>query len=170
MPDPTLPFPEFEISVDAMVAEAALDLVRADPALSNYFKTIDVYEIDEFLEADSFAPPALGLIPDASDERRIGGNRQAILTTAVAFVYVTAQPHRAGTQRFLRLRIFNYLKRLLAANAGELLWQGRRVSEALLTFRRLSGGRMHPSGSYFVTRAVAEFQSNVHEATREFIE
>ncbi len=168
MPETELPHPEFQLSVDAMVAEAVLGALRADPALRNFMTSIEPYELEELLTASTFSSRALAVILDATEERRVGGNHQAVLTTSVALAYVTDSRDRVGTERWLRARLGDHIKRVLATGGGELHWQGRRVSEALLTFRRVSGAAQ--IGAYLITRFVAVFESNVDEATREYIE
>ena len=89
--------------------------------------------------------------------------------TGPTLVYVTAAGDHVGTQRWLRARIADYLKRLILRDAGVLQWRGRPVTEALVAFRRLSGALQLGAGAYLGTRFVAEFTSDIYEATREFI-
>lgn len=171
MPEPGLPHPEFAMSVDAMVAEAVLATLRADPALRTFMQSIEVYELEDLLITSSAATPALAVILDATAESRSGGNRQVELTTVLVLGYITDTADREGTQQWLRARIGDHLKRVLTAQeAGVLHWQGQRVTEALVTFRRLTSAVQLGTGAHLLTRFVVEFTSDVNEATREFIE
>lgn len=169
MPEPALPHPELPMSVDAMVGEAILAALRADPALSTFFKSIEPYELEELLTASTFTSPSLAVIPDATEETRAGGNRIATLTTVTVLGYITDTADREGTSRWLRSRVADQIKRVLARHAGVLHWQGNRVTEALLTFRRLSAAIRLGTGAHLLTRLVVEHKSDINEATREYL-
>ncbi len=169
MPE-AMPHPEFPMSIDAKVAAAVLHLLQADPALTSFFTAIRPYELEDLVSQDSFETPELALILDAVDENRSGANRRRTVETTLYVGMITTLGDRQGTQGWLRSRVFNQIKALLVAEGGVLRdAEGRRLTEALVSYQRLGVPRTVAGGGFLLSALRTVFTSDIHEATREFL-
>lgn len=167
LPDP-LPHPEFAPSVDVRIAQASLDLLRANAALAAWARAIEAYEVEDLIASDTLAAPSLAQVLSRTDEERRGTTNR--LTTEIYVCAVTALDSRVDRDAWLRQRVLDHVKAIYAAAGGVLLdAEGRRLTEAILTFNRVAPVRIG-SGAFVLTALRILFASNIREATREFVE
>lgn len=166
------PHPEFEMSLDAQVADAVLRLLRSDLALSSYAKgNIDGYELESFFEEATNSPPCVGVILGGTLRERRGSNRVAMLSTQIAVAFLVPSSDNRGTDNWLRSRLVSHVTRLFEATDGVLYADDGTtpLTEALLTLERVTPGRRTPAGSVlFLT--LATFRSQYRNPTEEFIQ
>ncbi|MCL4838796.1 MAG: hypothetical protein KJ058_12615 [Thermoanaerobaculia bacterium] len=173
MTDPT-PHPQFDWSVDTLIAEAVVRTLRADTVLSAYFGSgmgILPIESEVFFDAGvlSLRAPALLVSLAGLDEVRIGSAQYAELETVVDLWLVTAAETSTTSQQWLRARIVNYIKALLQTEQGTLRdSDGNRITEALTRFQRtLLSGRLRGT-NLVLTQLRCLYRSDIDQSTREF--
>jgi len=160
--------PPFELSIDARIAESVLRMLGDDADLSNYFRWITAFELEQLL-LSSYEVPALGVIIEATEETRKGTTTE--LTTHLLLPIIT-DPVPSGTDSlgvWTRSSVVEAVKRVLMVHKGAIRdYQDpeRWIAQALTTFNRLPIGTLH-GGAHIVTPLRAAFYTDIHQATRE---
>lgn len=173
------PHAEFAPDVVAKIGDAVLARLRADAGLVAFFAVgegiVDVEAERLALQGASIKAPMLGVALGPNEERRIGNDNYTELKTAVDLILLTEVEQPRGANGWLRARLVNRVKALLAADSGTLLDdEGNRITEALVEFSRLDfgafGGVLAQQKRVVVTALRATYQSNIDQISREFEE
>jgi hypothetical protein len=169
--------PEFEPSLPGLIAEATLEALRADPAVAQFFTSIEPYESEGFFSAvtapSSFAPPALAVLLEAWEYVRAGSNRAARYETVIQIAAVLSQLEGRGTEQWLHARILDHIIRIFEKRHGVLLIDNdelRPITEALLQAQRVRQPARVGQSSVFVKRLYFVFQSRANALDGTFLE
>lgn len=173
---PDIPHDEFELGVEAQIADAVLAILRADTDLAAYFAAgggIVGRESDVFFARETIVAPMLAVAINSVSETRSGESQTADLETMLSiYLFLRIETNVAGDS-WLRSRIFNRVKALLQTNAGVLtLADGTLLNVALTRFQQLSllGRLVTQANNVVVAELRALFFTAIDEATREPVE
>ncbi len=162
--------PPFALSIDARIAESVLRMLRDDVDLSNYFRGIAAFELEQLL-LSSYEVPALGVIIEATEETRSGTTSE--LATQLLLPIIT-QPIPTGTDSpavWTRSCVVEAVKRTLMVHNGAIRDYEdpeRWIAQALTRFARLPIGTLH-EGAHIVTPLRVTFYTDIYQATRETV-
>ena len=173
------PFPALELSIEGMIADAVLRMLRdtgttIGAALATVFGE-RIYETElERLATDkagTYKAHTLLVALGPVGEQRTGNDGYTELLTAVDLFYLSPIANPNHTQRWLRARVFHAIKQCLMAEQGTLRdGSGNRLTEALKRFDRLDfNGRLRADSNVIVTSFRASFVSDIDELTRTFL-
>ncbi len=170
LPDiPTEHHPEFPWGVDSLIARAVLERLRGAAPLQQGGWNINLYEFDGLLLEDTFSPPEIAVILEATDEEPKGSNRGAEVTTLVQLYIVRTLRSKAGTESLYLSRVINYIKGLLWENFGRLEdGGGGTLTCGLVRFQRVPGSLSVGGGKLIATRLRVAYTSKIQQRSREW--
>ncbi len=174
MPLPVIPsdhLPDLAWSVEALIAQAVLDRLKANAVLASSGIAVQSYEVDDLLHDDTHSPPVLAVVLDATEEVRKGSNGRADLTTIIELYLIRAIESRSGTDTWMLSRVLDYIKGLLAVDAGTLQDpDGRVLSCGLVQFQRVPGALIVGGGKEIARVLRVAYTSTIRQSTRQLAE
>lgn len=136
------PNPEFAPDIAARAASAVLELLQDNAALEAYFAPGDgIYDIESeqvTVDDGSLRAPGLGVSIGPLTERATGNANYAEMAVGIDLWMYTQIESRRGTGGWLRSRLVDAIKAVLAAEAGVLYDAlGVEITEARWDFDRI---------------------------------
>ena len=167
----SIPYPEFGDSVAGMIADAVVDLLKANPNLRNFTNgRIDCSEFEDLYTRGPIQAPSIVVIVNSSVTNRKPGG-WADIEVELGILLITEALESIGDQKRLRSRVIEGpggIFPLLIQNEELRDPSGALLTQAITVLGRIDKPTEIEQG-VLLTEAVVTYTTEINEQTREVL-